>query len=76
MSRLSRIARKPFVVMPLVAVLILGVMAARRLWPDSGSQSAPALEQVVAATRGTIAQTVSAEGTVAALATEDLSFPS
>ncbi|MEI2639465.1 MAG: biotin/lipoyl-binding protein [Microthrixaceae bacterium] len=30
----------------------------------------------MAATRGTIAQTVSAEGTVAALATEDLSFSS
>ncbi len=76
MSRLIRIARRPFVVMPLVAVLILGVMASLRLRPDSESQTTQALEQVVAATRGTIAQTVSAEGTVAALATEDLSFSS
>ena len=67
---------RPWVVMPLVAIVALG---AWWIWfrPDDGADSAAAdTEQVVEVTTGTMAQTVSAEGTIAAAQTDDLSFTS
>ena len=65
----------PWVVMPLVAVLALGSWW---IWfrPNNGDNAAAATptEQLVAATSGPMAQTVSAEGTIATAQTDDLNF--
>ena len=76
MATMRKYFLRPWVVMPLVAVVALG---AWWIWfrPDDGADAAAAdTEQVVAATTGTMAQTVSAEGTIAAAQTDDLSFTS
>jgi macrolide-specific efflux system membrane fusion protein len=72
---LQRSARRPFVVMPVVAALALGGWLLFK--PGSSSATnAPALSRTVAATVGPMATTVSAQGTVAAARTSDLSFAS
>jgi macrolide-specific efflux system membrane fusion protein len=75
LEHLQRTARRPFVVMPVVAVLALGGWLLFK--PDNSSATnAPALSRTVAATVGPMATTVSAQGTVAAAHTTDLSFTS
>lgn len=79
MRRVRHLLVRPFVVMPLVGVLALGGFLVLR--PDSGgnatnSTAATVPQQVVQAATGTLAKTVSAEGTVAAATSEDLSFSS
>ena len=77
MSTIARQIKKPWVVMPLVALLALGGWFVFK--PDdsaSAGQSAAANDQVVQATVGTMAKTVSADGTVAAASTQDLNFGS
>jgi macrolide-specific efflux system membrane fusion protein len=76
MQLVRRLAAKPFVVMPLVAVLGLGGWWALRSDDGADSGTADAADQVVEATTGPMALTVSAEGTVAAAETDDLSFTS
>ncbi len=76
MSNLRSKLLRPWVVMPLVAVLTVGGYAVTQR--DEGSASTVVAvgptEQVVAATSGSMAQTITAEGTVAAAQTDDLSF--
>lgn len=71
---------QPWVVMPVVAVLLLGGWFAYRDRRDDGgassAQTITATDQEVEVTVGDLAQTVSAEGTVAAAQTDDLSFAS
>ena len=66
----------PAVVMPIVAVLAIGIWWT--FFRSSGSKStrgaSAASDQVVDVTFGPIAQTVSAQGTIAAVATDALSF--
>ena len=76
MQLVRRLAAKPFVVMPLVAVLGLGAWWGLRSDDGADSSTADAADQVVEATTGPMAVTVSAEGTVAAAETDDLSFTS
>jgi membrane fusion protein, macrolide-specific efflux system len=76
MELVRRLAAKPFVVMPLVAVLGLGGWWGLRSDDGADSSTAGAADQVVEATTGPMALTVSAEGTVAAAETDDLSFTS
>jgi len=68
--------KKPWVVMPLVASLAFGGWLAFRLDGDAPAGQQAATEQTVEATVGTMARTVSADGTLAAADTEDLSFGS
>lgn len=76
MSRLRTLARKPFVVMPAVAVVAFGGWYAA-MGRDSGSGGTELpTEQIVAATVGTIAKTVTAQGVVAAADSDDLNFAS
>ena len=72
---LRRNLRRPWVVMPVVAVLGLGgwLVLKPASASSSGAQSAP---RTVAATEGTMDKTVSAQGTVASAQTDDLSFTS
>ena len=76
LRKLAEQMKKPWVVMPLVALLALGGWFAFR--PDDGASAdqTTATEQTVEATVGTMARTVSADGTLAAAETEDLSFGS
>jgi membrane fusion protein, macrolide-specific efflux system len=77
MHFIRRFATKPWVVMPLIAVLVLGGWTL--FFRDDGADGAAAAQtddQVVEVTVGNMAQTVSAEGTVAAAQTDDLSFAS
>jgi macrolide-specific efflux system membrane fusion protein len=68
---------QPWVIMPLVAVVALGGWFALRPEPDAQAQGTTTpTAQLVAATTGPMAETVSAEGTVAAAKTDDLSFSS
>lgn len=73
MATMRKYFVRPWIVMPLVAVVALG---AWWFWfrPDDGDAAAADTEQLVAATTGTMAQTVSADGTIAAAQTDDLSF--
>jgi multidrug efflux pump subunit AcrA (membrane-fusion protein) len=67
---------RPWIVMPLVAVLAFGGWW---VWiRDDGGSAAAATptSQLVTATKGPMARTVSAEGTIAAAQTDDLSFSS
>jgi multidrug efflux pump subunit AcrA (membrane-fusion protein) len=67
---------RPWIVMPLVAALAFGGWW---VWIRSDGGSAAAAtptSQLVAATKGAMARTVSAEGTIAAAQTDDLSFSS
>ncbi|MGN6696356.1 MAG: biotin/lipoyl-binding protein, partial [Aquihabitans sp.] len=68
--------KKPWVVMPLVALLALGGWFAFRPDDDASADQQAATQQTVDATVGTMAKTVSADGTLAAADTEDLSFAS
>jgi membrane fusion protein, macrolide-specific efflux system len=74
MDRLRRNLRRPWVVMPAVAVVALGGWFAVR--PDDEPTSTLPTSRTVDVTRGTLARTVSAQGTVAAAESEDLSFSS
>lgn len=77
MRSIAHQMKKPWVVMPLVALLALGGWFAFK--PDDGAsagQDATSTNQVAEATVGTMAKTVSADGTIAAAKTEDLSFGS
>jgi macrolide-specific efflux system membrane fusion protein len=76
MQLLRRLAAKPFVVMPIVAVLGLGGWWTFSSDDSADDGAADAADQVVEATTGPMALTVSAEGTVAAAETDDLSFTS
>ena len=74
MDRLRRNLRRPWVVMPAVAVVALGGWFAIR--PGDEPTSSLPTSRTVDVTRGTLARTVSAQGTVAAAESEDLSFAS
>src|SRR5437899_11241110 len=75
MARVNHVITRPWVIMPLVAVIAVGGWAA--LGPGNGSTpTAQTRSQLATATTGTIAQTVSAQGTVDAAQTDDLSFGS
>jgi membrane fusion protein, macrolide-specific efflux system len=77
LGSLRRKVIQPWVIMPLVALVALGGWIALRPEPDAQAQAATApTAQLVAATTGSMAETVSAEGTVAAAKTDDLSFSS
>src|SRR4051812_39384126 len=77
MKRLRRLAANPWIVMPPVAALAVGGGIGFRPGQSAGTAAnAAATTQLVAATTGDIAQTVSAEGTVAAAQTDDLTFAS
>lgn len=75
---LRDLVRNPFVVLPVVAVLLLALFGA--WWfgfrSDGSAGAASSTRQVVTATTGDMARTVSADGTVAAAQTDDLSFSS
>lgn len=67
--------RRPVVSLPLALVLAVGVwFVAFR--DTSSSTAATATQQLVAVTKGPIGNTVSAEGTIAAAQTANLTFPS
>lgn len=68
--------KKPWVVMPLVALLAFGGWFVFRPGDEASDAQATATDQVVEATVGTMAKTVSADGTIAAADSEDLSFGS
>lgn len=72
MSRFKHLL-KPWIVMPLVAVLALGGwgVVQSRTSPTSAAQPS---EQMVEVSTGTVAQTVSAQGPVRAARSEDLNF--
>jgi macrolide-specific efflux system membrane fusion protein len=74
MELLRRNLRRPWVVMPAVAVVALGGWFAVR--PDGEPTSSLPTSRTVDVTRGSLARTVSAQGTVAAAESEDLSFSS
>src|SRR5205085_10757509 len=70
------LATKPYVVMPTVAVVIFSGWFAVQTRGDGaqgGANDTPA-EQVVDVTVGPMSRTVSAQGTVAAAESDDLSF--
>src|SRR5689334_10870867 len=68
-------ATKPYVVMPTVAVVIFsGWFAVLARGGDSNGANKTPTEQVVDVTVGTMARTVSAQGTVAAAESDDLNF--
>ncbi len=75
---LRRMFLQPFVVLPLVALLALGGWAFLRPQDDADATATTpaATEQLVDATTGSMALTVSADGTIAAAETDDLSFTS
>lgn len=76
MSRFTKLAQKPFLVMPAVAVVAFGGWYAT-MGRDSGAGSSNLpTEQVVEVTVGTIAKTVTAQGVVAAADSDDLNFAS
>jgi multidrug efflux pump subunit AcrA (membrane-fusion protein) len=68
----------PFVIMPAVALLAVGVWwsAIRDDGTASTASAQTSSDQLVEVTSGSMNSTVSAEGTVAAAATDDLSFTS
>lgn len=68
--------RSPWVVMPVVAAVALGLWYAFVRDDGPTSSATTSRTQVVQATSGTMADTISADGTVAAADTEDLSFAS
>ena len=73
-SRGRDLLRKPFVVMPIATILVIAL-----LWfffgrSDGGAANTTLPQQVVTVSRGTMSETVSADGTVAAAQTDDLNF--
>ena len=74
MARLRRTLRQPWFVMPVVAALALGGWYLVRRDDGTSSASTPPTSQAVAATAGTMRQTITAQGTVTAAKTSDLSF--
>ncbi|HEX7132517.1 MAG TPA: biotin/lipoyl-binding protein [Iamia sp.] len=76
--RLRRLALSPFVIMPVVGLVAVGAWFQLRPDDDAATDEAATAptEQIVAASLGTMEQTVTAEGTVAAAETEELSFSS
>ncbi|QXC61030.1 biotin/lipoyl-binding protein [Aquihabitans sp. G128] len=78
MGSLRRKVLQPWVIMPLAALLAVGGWYLFRPKDDAAADgtATAATEQLVAATSGSMAQTVSAEGTIAAAKTDDLSFSS
>jgi macrolide-specific efflux system membrane fusion protein len=73
-SVVRRYLTKPWVALPLVAVVVVAGWSV--LKPDKSSSTTVTVptEQVVAATTGTVARTVSTEGTIAYAQTKDLNF--
>jgi multidrug efflux pump subunit AcrA (membrane-fusion protein) len=74
MDRIRRLIRTPWVVLPVVAALALGTWYTFVRDEPSPATTDLATTQEVEATVGTMARTVSSEGTVAAADSEDLSF--
>jgi multidrug efflux pump subunit AcrA (membrane-fusion protein) len=75
LSSITRHLKKPWVVMPLIAVLaVAGWYVAAADSSSTDASSTQAEPQVIEATIGTMSRTVAADGTVAAAETEDLSF--
>lgn len=67
---------QPWIVMPLVALVAFGVWFVLRDGGGKSTATATFGDQVVAVTTGPLAKTVSAQGTVAAAQTDNLSFTS
>ncbi len=77
--RFSDSLRNPFIVIPVVAVVTLAIFGVWWVAIRSDGESAgaaTATRTLATATRGSMSETVSAEGTVAAADTDDLSFTS
>lgn len=71
-----RTLRNPWVAAPVALVVIAGGWLLVTNGGGASSSAATTTTQLVAATKGPIGNTVSAEGTIAALQTANLSFPS
>ena len=65
MARISKLAKQPFVVMPAVAIGVFGAWFAVQNRGGSSAASTLPTDTVVPVTVGTLAKTVSAQGTVA-----------
>ncbi len=76
MARVKALLTKPFVVMPLLAVVVLAGWAVFQAHSSSSDAAAQPTDQTVAVTSGTIAETVSGQGTVASSQSADLNFGS
>lgn len=76
MRPIAQKMKKPWVVMPLAALLAVGGWTAVKGDDEPSAAQATATTQVVEATSGTMAKTVSADGTVTAAETDELSFGS
>jgi multidrug efflux pump subunit AcrA (membrane-fusion protein) len=70
-----RTLRNPWVSVPLVLLLAAGVWFVVANRGGSSSSAATTTTQLAAVTKGPIGNTVSAEGTIAALQTANLTFP-
>ena len=68
--------RRPWVIIPAVLVLATGIWWFGFRSSGTSASAASPTQQLVAVTKGPIGSTVSAEGTVAAAQTDDLSFTS
>ena len=74
---MHRRLRQPIVLVPIVIVIAIVAVWWLAFRPAAGATaSAATTKQVVAVTSGPMSKTVSAEGTVAAANTDDLSFAS
>jgi multidrug efflux pump subunit AcrA (membrane-fusion protein) len=65
---------KPWIVMPLVALVAVGIWLGVR--SSNGTSATGSAQQSATVTRGSMARTITASGTVAAAQTDDLSFTS
>lgn len=72
----TRRVLRPWLIVPLVALLAVGGWFAFGHKDKAGQASATSIERTVDVTSGTLARTVSASGTISAADTEDLSFSS
>ncbi len=73
-SALRRAVRNPFIVAPTIAVVAVGIWLGVRSTTSSSSATVATTERLVTVTKGTMAQSVSASGTIEPESTEDLSF--
>jgi membrane fusion protein, macrolide-specific efflux system len=73
-TKLRRMIHNPLVVTPVVLIVAGGAFLGFRSTGGSSSASGATVERVVAATSGTIQETVSASGTIQPESTQDLNF--
>jgi multidrug efflux pump subunit AcrA (membrane-fusion protein) len=68
--------RRPYMILPIAMVLAIGVWWVALRSDGSSATAAAATQQLATVTKGPISNTVSAEGTITAAQTANLSFPS